>query len=268
MFRKAGKTAQDLMEQSTDAVLQSNQYQGGRFAALASGFAILFSAVSLYQTVLKQASLHIYIPDTLSYTRDPYGAFEVFIVPVSIVNSGAQDGIVTSLRLEVTNRQTQVKRVFFSNYSVDGTYFSIKSDYSKKLKRPKKPFAPLPVTGRGNFSGTLLFYPKAFSAKRVLGGAGKYDMKVTMETTPLEDLGVLDRVMRPRLSPVSFQADLPKISRYFEGQMLSGGTVRLFRTSLSKAKKPRYGKPQAKPVPENGKTESKGDNALKSQDAE
>ncbi len=243
MFKKAGKTAKDLVDDSTDALLQSSQ-RGGKFASLASTFAILFSAISLYQTVLKQANLHIYIPDTVSYTRDPYGEFEVFIVPVSIVNTGAQDGIVTSLNLEVKNNKTGVVRHFFSNYSIDGTYFSVKSDYSKKLKRPKNPFAPVPVTGRGNFSGTLLFYPKAFSPKRVLSGAGSFTMTLVMKTTPTEDLGFLEKLTRPKLTPIKFDALLPKISRYFEGQMLSGGTVRLFRNRAAQAAAPKSAKPE------------------------
>ncbi len=230
MFGKTVRQAQGVIEQTTETVIQN--HNGSKGAALASAVAIIFSAISLYETVLKQANLHIYVPDTLSYTRDPYGAFEVFILPVSIVNSGAQDGIVTALKLTVTNKKTGVKREFNSNYSVDGAYFSTKSDYAKRIKRPKNPFAPLPIAGRGNYTGTLLFYPKTFSKKRVLDDKGVYAMHLTMYTTPKEDLGFLQKLLHTKLSPLNFEVSLPTISRYFEGQMFTGNTVRLFRSKV------------------------------------
>src|SRR5215470_7199621 len=68
---------------------------------LVSALALIFSGVSLYETVLKQAHLHVFVPDGIAYTRDPDGSFEVFAIPLTVSNSGARDGIVSTLKLEV-----------------------------------------------------------------------------------------------------------------------------------------------------------------------
>jgi hypothetical protein len=65
--------------------------KGTRLATLVSAFAFAFSAVSFYETVLKQAYLKMYVTDTLSYTRDPYGGYEVVALPVTVANSGATE---------------------------------------------------------------------------------------------------------------------------------------------------------------------------------
>ena len=51
--------------------------------ALASFIALIFSGISLYQTVLKRAEIRVFVPETVSYTRDPNGSFEVLAVPVT-----------------------------------------------------------------------------------------------------------------------------------------------------------------------------------------
>src|SRR5215470_7173458 len=78
-------------------------YKGTKLATLVSAFAFAFSSVSFYETVLKQANLKVYVTDTLSYTRDPYGNYEVIALPVTIANSGARDGAVVTLQLTVKN---------------------------------------------------------------------------------------------------------------------------------------------------------------------
>src|SRR6516225_11174603 len=75
--------------------------KGTKLATMVSAFAFAFSAVSFYETVLKQANLKVYVTDTLSYTRDPYGGYEVVAVPLTIANSGARDGAVITLELDV-----------------------------------------------------------------------------------------------------------------------------------------------------------------------
>jgi len=115
------------------------------------------SGVSLYQTVLKQAHLHLFVPDTISYTRDPNGSYEVIVVPVTIANSGARDGVISKLQLKVRNADTLHERQFHATFVADKGYFSTKEDYSAGISRPKTAFAPLTVTGRSGYSGTVLF---------------------------------------------------------------------------------------------------------------
>src|SRR6516225_10542174 len=77
--------------------------KGTKLATMVSAFAFAFSAVSFYETVLKQPNLRVYVTDTLAYTRDPWGGYEVIAVPLTIANAGARDGAVISLELDVTN---------------------------------------------------------------------------------------------------------------------------------------------------------------------
>ena len=74
--------------------------------ALASFIALIFSGISLYQTVLKRAEVRVFVPETVSYTRDPNGSFEVLAVPVTVINSGARDGVVVSMQLKIKNQET------------------------------------------------------------------------------------------------------------------------------------------------------------------
>ncbi len=76
-------------------------------STIGSMIALFVSGVSLWETVLKQPSLKVYVGESMFYTRDPFGSYEVFVVPITIVNSGAQDGAVTSLKLDLANIESK-----------------------------------------------------------------------------------------------------------------------------------------------------------------
>ncbi len=199
-------------------------------AALVSALALLFSGISLYQTVVKQAQLHMFLPDTISYTRDPAGNFEVFALPITITNSGARDGIVSSLQLQARNLETGVTKTLDASYITKDGYFSTKEDVTKNLRRPKAPFAPLSVPSRGAYTGVILFYPKQFIKERLVAKAGSYKLRLSASADTTEHFSLLDRFWSTELAPQDFIYNLPKVSRYFAGSMLSGNTVRLFRS--------------------------------------
>src|SRR5215472_5491300 len=105
------ETERENLVEGTGRLARHYARSGGNIVAiLASAMALIFSGVSLYVTVIKQAHLHIFVPDTIAYTRDPDGSFEVFAVPLTVSNSGARDGIVSSLKLEVRNSATGAKQ--------------------------------------------------------------------------------------------------------------------------------------------------------------
>jgi len=205
---------------------------GSGLTGLFSVVAVAMSAISLYHTVIKQANLHLFIPDTISYTRDANGSFEVLVVPITIVNSGARDGLVSSLKLKVRNMGTNRERIFHATYIADQGYFStaakVDGNTVRAQPRPKFAFAPLAVAGRRAYSGTLIFYPQSYSDDRVIPKEGDYRFELLAETNVVEKLDVIDRAFTNTIKPVSFQARLPKVSRYFDGQMLTGKFVRLF----------------------------------------
>jgi len=162
---RAGADANEL---AANAVKHSG---GSRVAGIVSAIALVFSAYSLWVTSLKQAALTPYVTGVVTYERDrtaaltiqPDGGFEVLAVPITIANSGARDGPVVGLQLDVKNLQTGLIGRFEATYAVDGSYFAAKGD-----KRPKTPFSALVVAGRSSWTGTVLFYPVSYSDARAL----------------------------------------------------------------------------------------------------
>jgi hypothetical protein len=157
---------------ANDVAMHEAKHSGGsRVAAIASAIAIAFSAVSLWETSLKQADLGVYVTGVATYERDltadihllPSGGFEVFAVPITIANSGARDAPILGLQLDVTNPKTGLAARFKATYTADGTYFAKTGD-----KRPKTPFSALVIAGRSAWTGTVLFYPVSYSNGKAL----------------------------------------------------------------------------------------------------
>lgn len=204
--------------------------RGGLGTAIVSLTALVVSGVSLWETVLRQPELTLYVGDMASYTRDPWGGYEVFVVPLTIANNGAQDGAVIKLTLEVKNTASGLSDRFESAYSVDATYFSGRDDVSARTRRPKLPFAPLSIAGRQSYSGTLLFYPQEFREQKVV--EPKSRIEVTLSAVSLAPTGWLDRALGSRPGPVSLTFEVPN---FMVGGLLAGDLARL--------------KPIAKPSP-------------------
>jgi len=196
---------------------------------LVSALALIFSGVSLYETVLKQAHLHVFVPDAIAYTRDPDGSFEVFAIPLTVSNSGARDGIVTSLKLEVRNSATSTTQTLEASYFAGSEYFSTKEDVASNVRRSKTPFAPLSVTGRGSVTSNVLFYGRQFQEQRIVAGQGRYELLLTAETRPTTALRFLDALWASDIAPQRFVYELPQVSRFFDGRMASGHSERMFR---------------------------------------
>src|SRR5215813_7373501 len=149
-----------------------------------SGFALFGSAVSLWESTLKQAEIKLYVSDNVFFARDPWGSYEVLIVPVTIANRGARDGAVLSLALDVKNSTNGKNKMFKSTYLAEAQYFGGRDDVSANIRRPKLPFAPLSVAGHGAFTGTLLFYPADDPQQKVVDPKSKVEMTLTVGVLP------------------------------------------------------------------------------------
>ena len=162
---KAGESANEI-------VSRVRQLGGGKApATVISATALLFSGFSLWESSLKQADLSVYMTGVVAYERDltadeyiqPAGGFEVLAVPVTIANSGARDGAVLALRLDVKNPKTGLTARFEGTYTADAAYFA-----NTGAKRPKAPFSALVIAGRSAWTGTVLFYPVSYSNGKAL----------------------------------------------------------------------------------------------------
>ena len=195
---------------------------GGWMTAAVSGTALLASGVSLWETTIKQPNLKVYVTENLSYTRDPYGSYEVVAMPITIQNGGARDAAVISLTLDVKNTATGSSDRFISAFTADAQYFGGRDDVAQRIKRPKTPFAPIAIAGRAAYTGTILFYPPEYEEQRLLEPRAKVEM--TLKLTLPEPSGLLERWLTASPGAVSFKADVPN---YLPGALLTGDNVRL-----------------------------------------
>jgi hypothetical protein len=195
--------------------------RGNRLATLVSAFAFAFSAVSFYETVLKQPNLRVYVTDTLAYTRDPWGGYEVVAVPLTIANSGARDGAVITLELDVTNVDSGKSETFTSAYTADAQYFGGSDDVARRIKRPKLPFAPLSIAGRGAFAGVILFYSGEGSAKLVEPNS---KLELTLRVLTRAADGWLESMFLAKPARIALQA---QVANFLPGALLVGDMARM-----------------------------------------
>jgi hypothetical protein len=113
-------------------------------ALLTSLVALVFSGYSLYETVIRQAELRIYQPPLIYMYRE--GFRDVFAIPITLSNDGAQRGTVLSFDLEVTHLETH-KKMRFQNLH-----------FGESPKSNTRLFMPVTVAGRSSFTDVVLFH--------------------------------------------------------------------------------------------------------------
>jgi len=117
---------------------------GAGLATLASVVALVFSGFSFYETVLKQAKLRFYHPPLIYLYRQDYR--DVFAIPLTISNDGAQRGTILSFDLEITNLKTKDTKSFQNLH------------FGSSPKAQRRLFMPITVPGRSSFSDVVLFH--------------------------------------------------------------------------------------------------------------
>jgi hypothetical protein len=150
---------------------------GGFTAEVFSGVAVVVSGYSLWQTSLRQPQLRVYVPPLIRYAS-PYqnSIFEVFEVPLTIVNEGARTGSILSIGLEVSNRQRAVSKKFYSGGLGSWSIGKVKGD-------GLSPFTPLSLPGHASHSAVVLFYAREDSqVMQVTEDAGLYTFEMSLLT--------------------------------------------------------------------------------------
>lgn len=213
------QVTQEAAELARDTARHAGR--SGWMTAAVSGMALLASGVSLWESTLKQPDLKVYVTDNLSYTRDPWGGYEVIAVPLTIANGGARDGAVIALTLDVTTAAGKTES-FLSSYSADASYFGTSDDVTARRRRPKLPFAPLSIAGKGAYSGTLLFYPAEGREVKLVEPKTRIDLTLKL-ATPNPD-GVIDRALGKQPAAIRLAAEVPD---FLPGALLSGEMARL-----------------------------------------
>jgi hypothetical protein len=106
-----------------------------------------FSGVTLYITLLEEPRLTIYAGCNWQYGRGPGSFDEYFVVPVTVVNSGARGGTVIAVELVVDKGGSA--RSFAGNFAVASL-----NDEARRL------FAPIAVAGHAAASSAIVFTPR------------------------------------------------------------------------------------------------------------
>ena len=247
-----GREAVEIAHNSAQAAGAQNlsAAAGGGGASLgsiatagASAVALVFSAISLYHSVLKQPDLDLHVSQVVHYTRDPSGNLEVFAIPLTIANHGARDGTVTEVELQVAkvggDEDGAQSKGFYSAFLVDGEFFVPPGRFDpqqrrfERVDRPKTPFAPIAVPGRGSFSGTLLFYGKGSAFPKLVASAGEYDLELSLNAQIDKSLGAIDDLLADEPEPVRLRV---KLGYFSESSLLKGGTHRLINAEWAAKK--------------------------------
>jgi hypothetical protein len=210
------------LEQALDAASRPAHLEGGRWAVVVSFVALVFSGVSLYETLLKQPRLVLHVAGIMHYAREAVGGADVFAVPVTIANQGARDAIVTTLDLRIADAKAAapIWASFASGY--------VGSNPAKE----NQPFSPLAIPGRSSFTGVVLFYLSDLrngAAKAVVDGKQRYRFCVSLRTEANQDYPLLDAWLSSPPAAVSFEAELLWFST---SELLSGKTIPMQITNV------------------------------------
>jgi hypothetical protein len=175
-----------------------------------AGVALVVSGYNLWQSKLKRADLRIFVPPVIQYAA-PYqnSNFEVFAIPVTLANEGAQTGTVLSIELAVTDPRTKSAKRF---YSADfGTW-----TMEKARTHANRPFAPISLAGHARQTETVLFYTRGDEEKPA---------QLVYETGPYEFKLTLDDGSVPSARPsVAFAREL----RWYDARAFNEGTLPMY----------------------------------------
>lgn len=207
MWPQGKRTEARAREGALEEALGRNSPHGGLFASLISALALVFSGYTFYESVLRAPELAIYVPPEIRYTDPdrPDSAFEVFVIPVTIANDGARTGTVLSIDLEVTNKRSGEKKLFYAARL--GTWG----------EQPPQPFAPVSLSGRASFSQSVQFFPRAGEkVARILDlEPGSYDFQLSLQTA---EVGGAKFLPGAKVRPLLFERQIEQLDyRNFSG---------------------------------------------------
>lgn len=213
---RGGGVTQDAADITTD---NARHFSGGMAATLLSAVAVLFSGYSLWDSALKSADLHVYVPRVIYYAA-PYNNtnFEVIQIPVTIANEGAQTGTALHLDLAVTDPRTKQTKHFYAaelgNWSMERT-----------RTRSYTGFAPLSLAGRSSRTESIIFYTRGEEQKpdQIIREVGAYEFTLTV--TLAKDTGGLTvltgKADDTKPITVSFERELP----FYDARAFENGTI-------------------------------------------
>jgi hypothetical protein len=217
-LRRSGDGVQD--EEIAIESAAAHSRGGGRITVIISAVALALSVYSLWETTLKQADLHVFVPPVLQYSA-PYqnSNFEMIAIPVTLTNDGAQTGTVLSMELAVTDPRTNATKRF---YSADFGRWTMERTRSGSYQ----PFAPISLAGRSSRTESVLFYTRGEEEKpdQLIRETGTYRFTLQLEQAVSDGVGFLDRLWRHKPSTLTFEREL----RFYDARAFNNGTLPMY----------------------------------------
>jgi hypothetical protein len=179
--------------------------RSGLGAGLISLLALGFSGFTLYDGSLKRPDLRAYVPPLIYYaSANPRSPWELFEIPVTLVNLGARQGTVVTMHLTVINpRNNNEKRFYAGGF---GHFPGVNAEFPNF-----QPFAPISEAGKASSSVPVLFYARGGeTVKQIIEEKGLYRFRLTIEAAETRDLGPLDAYLRSKPPVLEFEMEAPE----------------------------------------------------------
>ena len=151
-------------------------------------FSLVFSAVSLYETVLRQPRLTILAGCNWQYGRGPGSNDEFLIVPITIANQGARGGAVISI--ELTIDQNGEPKGGGEPKAFDGNFTMTNLD-----EKNRQLFAPFSIPGRQSVTSSIMFVQRRLTNPPLIGADGRFHAKLKLVTSIDTTYGFIDRLL-------------------------------------------------------------------------
>jgi hypothetical protein len=151
-----------------------------RAALFISLVSLVFSGVSLYETVLKRPRLTIVTGCNWLYGRGPGSFDDYFVIPVTVANDGARSGTVLAIDLAVDEGERA--KAFNGNFTVTSL-----DDKTRQL------FAPLAISGHESATASVVFTQRTSTRPPLFGDSGRYRARLKLRTTRDVFYGFIDR---------------------------------------------------------------------------
>ncbi|MGQ0456159.1 MAG: hypothetical protein ACT4OU_03750 [Hyphomicrobium sp.] len=208
-------------DQSNHLAIETASHSGGRLTAVVSAIALLFSGYSLWDSSLKGPDLKVFVPPVIQYSS-PYqnSNFEVFAVPVTLINDGGRTGAVLSMTLEATSAKGGPTKKF---YAADFGRWTME----KTRAMAYEPFAPISLAGKASRTETVLFYPKTPEEKpeQLITEPGVFKFKLILDEA--SSSGPLDRLASKKPVEASFDMEI----RFYDARSFQNGTIAMYSTT-------------------------------------
>jgi hypothetical protein len=151
-----------------DSMAKQESRQFGSLAALAiSLLALSVSIMNLYIASLRAPQVEMRVAPYIRHGIDDTSGNEAFLVPLTMVNSGARATSILSLEMTIRHVPSGDEKTLYGQY------------FTEERTRLGELFSPIGLSGYSDVSRTVAFYPLGEQTDRILNSPGLYEFQIT-----------------------------------------------------------------------------------------